>query len=185
MSRSLRRVFVSAIVITAIVVTLVLAVPRSGLSGLGGSQEPLACRRIQVSTDRALYENGSTATIHVEYTHLLPECSEALSLHAHTIVVDVNGVLLDKWNSTGDSAGTITWVSSSKGALGTSITIRACEEEAQRLVLCSSSDVIVTSRPFTQIIPLPSIALEMATIALVCIAAGLGVGLWFERFRER
>ncbi len=181
MSRFLGHTFVPALLITAIVVILVVAIPRLSLIGPGESQESLVCSRIQGSTDRTVYANGSTGIIQVEYTHLLPGCVEALIFHVHTIVVDANGVLLDRWNTTGNSVRDIRWVSSSGGSLGTSVVIRACEGG---LAFCSSTDVVVTSRPFAQIIPPPSAGLEIVTVATVSLIVGLGVGLVFRNSAE-
>lgn len=177
------RTFSTAAIITILVVGLVLALAGVVPVGPGESGKPLICRTIQVSTPRTLYSSGETVIIHVKYVHLVPGCFEALILHTHTIAVDANGALLERWNTTGDSVRDVRWVPNSN-SIGTSIAIRACEEAGQGFALCSSTDITVTSRSLTYFLPV-STALEIATTVLVSLVVGIGIGLLSGRPRER
>lgn len=77
-------------------------------------QRPIPCRSIEVSTDKTQYNLGELVEITIDFTHLLPECTEIMVVHSHQIrlqVLDSSGETVQSWHWQTDSGlhKTVTW----------------------------------------------------------------------------
>ncbi len=77
-------------------------------------QRSTPCRSIKLSTDKTQYNLGEPVKIAIDFTHLLPKCSEIAIVHFHQIrleVLDANGKTVQawQWRTNNDLHQTVNW----------------------------------------------------------------------------